>query len=489
VDKTVDPFIHYALHSDPAIRSDGNYGGKVCGIPTIKGLRGERLMTRFKRAISSTFLVGALVQAVAANAATYYVATTGNDANTCAQARTRSTPKQTIPAGVNCLAGGDTLIVKAGTYTNQEIKNPPAGTANAYTVIMGDPSGPRPIMRPAFTSQRGLYCTNGAACHHIELRHLEIDSPYECMKLYGVSTIGYPHHVRYLDNYCHNTKANGILTFSSYRGFIGGDHLIQGNEFGVIGIGVPHYSAGMNTIYNPGNRTIVGNNVFHDGTQGVGIWECGGPDNRQTCGTSPHQIQNVIIRNNIFYRMARTDLNPWASGASLYSCIHVSVTGGGHQIYNNIIYDSGSTSIFKAIQLAARGTDRNLSAPINVYNNTIYNLVHASAYGIFVRQDPPEGPTHVIANNIVYQAGLGLLTTGHTAVGNLTTNPLFVDPASGNFNLKSGSAAIDTGEILDIVTTDLRGVPRPQGAGYDIGAYEAGDGSNPLPPIDLSIQP
>ena len=444
-------------------------------------------MTRFKRAISSTFLVSVLVQAVAAHAATYYVATTGNDASTCTQAKSASTPKKTIPAGVNCLAGGDTLIVKAGTYTDQEVKNPPAGTANAYTVIMGDPSGARPVMSPTW-SKRGLSCTNGASCRYIEFKNFEIDSPYECMKLYGVDTLGYPHHVRYINNYCHDTKANGIITFSSYRGFVGGDHLIQNNEFSHCGIGTPQYTAGMNTIYNPGNRSIVEGNVFHDGSQGVGIWKCQGPDNKGSCGQTPHQIQNVIIRNNIFYRMGRTDLNPWSSGASLYSGIHVSVTGGGHRIYNNIIYASGSTSIFRGIYLAARG-DRTGTLPNHVYNNTIYDLKHASAYGIYVRQDPPEGVTHVIANNIVYQAGAGMLTTGHTVTGNLTTNPSFVDPASGNFNLKIGSAAIDTGEVLDIVTTDFRGVRRPQGAGYDIGAYETGDGSNPLPPRDLFIQP
>jgi hypothetical protein len=438
-----------------------------------------------KQTLCATFVVTALLLPIAGHATTYYVAPTGNDASTCTQAKSASTPKKTIPAGVKCLSGGDTLIVKAGIYVNQEIRNPPAGTASAYTVIKGDPSGPRPIMRPALTSQRGLHCTNGAACHHIELRHFEIDRPYECAKLYGSSALGYPHHLKIIDNFCHDTKANGIIMFSSYTGFVGGDHLIQGNEFSHCGIGTPHYTAGMNTIYNPGNRSIVERNKFHDGSQGVGIWECGGPDNRQSCAATPHEIRNVIIRNNKFYRMGRTDLNPWSSGASLYSGIHVSVTGGGHQIYNNIVYDSGNTSIFRGILVAMRGSQaqRDASAPVHLYNNTIYNLKHASAFAVWVRQD---GGPHPVRNNIAYLAGKGL--SGGAQSNNLTQNPSFKNGAIADFQLLSGSAAINKGVILSQVPTDFAGGRRPQGTSHDVGAYEFGTTSTLAAPTSLSAQ-
>jgi len=39
--------------------------------------------------------------------------------------------------------------------------------------------------------------------------------------------------------------------------------------------------------------------------------------------------------------------------------------------------------------------------------------------------------------------------------------------------LKSGSPAINAGTTLSDVPTDILGVKRPQGAGYDIGCYEA----------------
>jgi hypothetical protein len=53
----------------------------------------------------------------------------------------------------------------------------------------------------------------------------------------------------------------------------------------------------------------------------------------------------------------------------------------------------------------------------------------------------------------------------------LTGNPAFVNSAADDYHLTAASAVIDAG-VNAGVTTDLDGVTRPQGAGYDIGAYE-----------------
>src|SRR5262245_66222229 len=46
-----------------------------------------------------------------------------------------------------------------------------------------------------------------------------------------------------------------------------------------------------------------------------------------------------------------------------------------------------------------------------------------------------------------------------------------VDPASYDFHLQASSLAIDSGAVVP-VSTDHEGRQRPQGGGYDIGAYE-----------------
>jgi hypothetical protein len=69
---------------------------------------------------------------------------------------------------------------------------------------------------------------------------------------------------------------------------------------------------------------------------------------------------------------------------------------------------------------------------------------------------------------------------GPAAAGNVATSAAyFVAPEKGDFHLQSGAAPIDAGADLSAVLsavpglkTDKDGVSRPQGAGWDIGAYE-----------------
>ena len=432
-----------------------------------------------KQILCATFVVTALLLPITGQAATYYVAPTGNDANTCTQAKSASTPKKTIQTGVTCLVGGDTLIVKAGTYINQGIRNPPAGTASAYTVIKGDPSGPRPVLKPnASAAQRGFYCSRGETCRYIEMRYFEVASPYEYLKLDGTDTIGYSHHLRIIDNVFHDSKASGFLISSSVTGFRGGDHLIQGNRFYRTGSGTPNYGPGFNTIYNPGNRTVVERNTFHNAAHGVGIWRTG--------SEGPRDIQKVIVRNNTFYDMGRTTIDPWQKGATGYTAIRISVPGGGHQIYNNIVHRSGDTYNFTAMKVQMYGSQAriNASAPIHFYNNTIYDLKHTSAHAIHIL--PNMGGPHLVKNNIVYLAGRGI--NGGIQSNNQNTNPSFRNVAGADFRLLGNSTAIDKGVILSAVPTDFSGARRPAGSSHDIGAYETGATSALAAPTSLSSQ-
>jgi hypothetical protein len=51
----------------------------------------------------------------------------------------------------------------------------------------------------------------------------------------------------------------------------------------------------------------------------------------------------------------------------------------------------------------------------------------------------------------------------------------FADAAAGNYQLAAHSPAIDAGTLLRTVVSDRIGVPRPQGNGPDVGAYERHD--------------
>ena len=56
--------------------------------------------------------------------------------------------------------------------------------------------------------------------------------------------------------------------------------------------------------------------------------------------------------------------------------------------------------------------------------------------------------------------------------GNLDADPVFVDADNHDFRPHPDSPAIDAGKLLAEVTDDIYGTARPQGQGYDIGAYE-----------------
>jgi uncharacterized repeat protein (TIGR01451 family)/CSLREA domain-containing protein len=72
--------------------------------------------------------------------------------------------------------------------------------------------------------------------------------------------------------------------------------------------------------------------------------------------------------------------------------------------------------------------------------------------------------------------------SGHTCAFTGAGDQSGVDPKLGplasnggptqTMELLAGSTAVDTGATVASVTTDQRGGPRPQGSGYDIGAYE-----------------
>jgi len=93
--------------------------------------------------------------------------------------------------------------------------------------------------------------------------------------------------------------------------------------------------------------------------------------------------------------------------------------------------------------------------------------------------------TIVWDNEPIYNDGNMMVVTysdvqgGFSGTGIIDADPLFVDPANGNYHLQAGSPCINVGTSTGALTSDIDGEVRPMGGGYDIGADEV-TGSPPL---------
>jgi hypothetical protein len=72
------------------------------------------------------------------------------------------------------------------------------------------------------------------------------------------------------------------------------------------------------------------------------------------------------------------------------------------------------------------------------------------------------------------------------------SDPLFVNATESDFHLQGSSPARDKGMFIAAVLVDYEGVRRPEGNGYDVGAFEFTGTSQttmgPPPPTDLRVQ-
>ena len=186
----------------------------------------------------------------------------------------------------------------------------------------------------------------------------------------------------------------------------------------------------------------------------------------------------VEVYNNVVWHVG-TGPDPY-NGSSNYSCLFDG-TSGSHttpvEVYNNTFVDCSSRG----------GNDSGAIAPAmptRLRNNVIYQLSgeHYKA---------PNWSAALSGSNNDWYGSTDSVPSGMTA--NLTVNPQFIDTSVQNFHLQAGSPLINAGVAISGLLNDMDGVTRPQGTGYDIGAYEAYSGAPTTPalppPILISVTP
>lgn len=424
-----------------------------------------------------------------AAATTYYVATSGaggSDSNTCTQAQTHTTGKLTIEAGVACLSSGDTLEIKAGIYqrTDWDLNVPSGGGTWATATTIQNYQNDEVILTPQDP-------TGGTGTDVIRLPSSRSYIIFDGLILDGLRSgqtgggrmafrfQGSTNHIRISNTEMRNTYTNIIYTYdASFNEFINldlhhGNHNLPPEDpnahFKVYGI----YLSGSNNL-------IRGCTIHHN--RGYGITNYAGqtfkPNNNEFIGNTfyANELSGLEISwssgtkiiNNIFYGNG-TGASDGYSGDNRFG-LQLDSLETNVLVANNTFYGNAQGELRISVVVGSSG--------IIARNNAIYGTSADYAVRIY---SPTTGAT--VTNNLIYHS-TGLYVTdagsGSVIASNINANPLFTDAPNADFTLTTPtSPAIDAGVTLAEVPEDFDGILRPQGAAYDMGAFESGGQVNP----------
>jgi hypothetical protein len=229
------------------------------------------------------------------------------------------------------------------------------------------------------------------------------------------------------------------------------------------GIYVDGWKAGSNGTESLNNIDIYNNRVSNGGGIVVG------------CEQPEGVVEYIKIYNNLVLNASFSGIQvrgAWGDG------LRKNIS-----IYHNTIYGAlpsggnGGAGIY--VTTANLGSN-NGDAPVIIRNNISSFYFLSNEKGSFVGQIRAANSTIAskidASHNLVY--GPQVCSSEYPScveVGSrITAAPVnvFLNPASLDLRLKTGSSAIDQGYNVDFVTFDIEGNPRPIGNAYDIGTFE-----------------
>ena len=286
-------------------------------------------------------------------------------------------------------------------------------------------------------------------------------------------------HGLYLSN-CDNVIIENNQFLNSYSAMVlpnCNNLIVRGNiiknmEGNAIGLYARNYDSGGDTPADLSENLLCERNYISDCGYGISL--------NTHEGITSSIMDNITIKNNII-----TNCNTF--GGLLVEQFY-KITG--LYIYNNTFYNNYPASL----RLTHGGAYTNVIVKNNILYNDSYNT--ATLLEISDISDL----SSITSDNNLFYATVGTQTeiggTARTLVqlqqalsrelNSIYSNPLFVS-SPDEFSIGAGSPAIDGGYTIATVTDDFNGNLRPSGKGYDIGAYEFGATTGPLPTSDTKL--
>ena len=431
--------------------------------------------------ISSVIVVGRV------DAVMYHVnKVSGSNGNSCVQAQSAGTAKQTVNSAVGCMSGGDTVVLHGVCES---------GTGDYGELLVGQGSLGLTVPSNVEAEQPGTKIVpNGSVSGHTTFIASPGDTP--CMK--GVQGLEYP-------------GGGGIFTAFTQTQFVKFDGV------GFVGLDYQYADTARGVFFGEGNNFVLQNSVVKYGTIKSGhltsssivvknmevgpispwcqwpqtdpetsgqpcphgLYMCGGShvieDNYfhhggHTCiQTSCEQggVNNIIIRRNRLEDCRAVGIGLAASSSQVYSntvqrsgSVGIRAGGSGTFVVNNTIEgidpDFASSDVW-GIQMA-------LSGGGVVKNNIVLNQRSALYY--IANQNLSPINTSVVHHNVC-----DLSSGSNLGCSIVQSNDALIvtNAAGGVLTLVSGSPAIGAGQFQSGVVLDKVGnsFPNPP----DIGAY------------------
>jgi len=365
---------------------------------------------------------------------TYYISPTGNDNNP----GSLTSPWHTVGHAWRNSGGGDTILVRAGTYSEVQLwfhMNSQGSTNEQQLWTLKAYPGEVPV----FTDTR--FIVDG---DYIRIQGLHLTGT---SFIQAVSWAGMHEHIEFLDN-----GFSGSATVSIY--FNANHGLVEGNTI--------HSASAVHGIYvMHGDSNVIRNNyVSGVNKYGIHIYD-------EQKYSHPARITNLLVeKNTVIGSQSRSGIIISAGQSKDFS-----IEIDGVLVRNNVV----TNNFEDGITIRYYGSVRN----IDIYNNVMHRNV---ADGLRISANDVDNIT--IKNNIfsangvhidVYSSLNNLLVShnlywkpsflGSGATDNhaVYQDPLFVNDVEGDFHLRPNSPAIDAG--VDV------GLPY-NGNAPDLGCFE-----------------